>query len=69
MDFKVSNPGSGDTFIIQDTLSGESVSYTASFGDTVADVINGLYSEILLELALDDGKPWSFYIHRSFSKR
>jgi len=61
LDFSPKNIGSGDSFIIKDTISGEQVSYTASFGDTETDVVNALYALIQTELATGDGRPWSYY--------
>jgi hypothetical protein len=61
LDFSPKNIGSGDTFIIKDTISGEQVSYTASFGDDELDVVNNLFSLIQNELTTGDGRPWSYY--------
>jgi hypothetical protein len=62
LDFKPNNIGSGDIFKIRDRISGEEVSFTApTTSTTVEDVVNGLYSEILNELSIGDGRPWSLY--------
>lgn len=61
LDFSPKNIGSGDTFTIKDTISGEQVSYTASFGDDETDVVNNLYTQIQNELSIGDGRPWSYY--------
>jgi hypothetical protein len=61
LDFSPKNIGSGDTFTIKDTISGEQVSYTAIFGDDETDVINNLYTQIQNELSIGDGRPWSYY--------
>jgi hypothetical protein len=62
IDFKPTNIGSGDIYIIKDRLSGEEVSFTVpSSTTTIEDVVTALYNEILIKLALGDGRPWSFY--------
>ena len=61
LDFSPENVGADDVFTIVDTESGEQVSYTAVFGDTSEDVVNGLFTEIQTQLSIDDGRPWSYY--------
>jgi hypothetical protein len=62
LDFKPNNIGSGDIFKIRDRISGEEVSFTVpTTTTTVEDVVNGLYNEILNELSIGDGRPWSLY--------
>lgn len=61
IDFEPENPGTGDIFRIKDETSGELISYTATSGDTVDDVVTGLYNAWLVAKAIDDGRPWSYY--------
>jgi len=44
-DFEAENITTGDTFIITDTVSGESIQYTSVLGDTDEDVANGLKAQ------------------------
>jgi hypothetical protein len=61
MDFLASNIASGDTFIIKDLPSGKEISYTASFGDTAANVAAGLLASFNAEYVIGDGKPWTYF--------
>lgn len=61
LDFSPENIGISDVLRIRDTESGEYVSYTVQSGDTVVDAVEGLYNEILNQLSIDDGRPWSYY--------
>ena len=60
-DFTPSSFNSGDTFIIKDIISFEEISYVVQFGDTVSDVVNGLYNNLLIAAGTADGRPWSYY--------
>lgn len=61
MDFLASNIASGDTFIIKDLPSSKQISYTASFGDTAANVAAGLLASFNAEYVIGDGKPWTYF--------
>lgn len=61
IDFEPENVGGGDTFIIEDKISGESISYTAAPSDDIEDVVNGLKAAADTAAAIGDGNPWSFY--------
>ena len=61
IDFLASGIGNGDIFTITDVISNESISYTASAGNTPADVALGLKNAFTVAKAIGDGRPWSYY--------
>ena len=61
LDFPPKNVGTNDIFTIRDRASNEQVSYIAQSGDDIEDVVNNLYAQILTEINIGDGRPWSYY--------
>jgi hypothetical protein len=68
IDFEPSNVGFSDEFIIKDVISGELISYTASPGDGVQDVVLGLVAAFNVAYNTGDGKPWVYYEVKAIDK-
>lgn len=61
IDFKPINIGSQNIYKIIDKVSGEEVSFIATTTSTIEDVVDGLYNELINNISIGDGRPWSYY--------